>query len=85
MGPGMLGSIDCMHWGWSICSNVWHGQFMHGNQKVPTIILEVVASYDLWIRNEFFGPAGSNNDIKVLDLLSIFNDISLGKSYDVPF
>ena len=47
--PGMFGSIDCMHWQWEICPTAWKGQFTRGDQKVPTIILEAVASHDLWI------------------------------------
>ena len=45
--PGMFGSIDCMHWQWERCPNAWKGQFTRGDQKVPTIILEAVASHDL--------------------------------------
>jgi hypothetical protein len=48
------------------------GQFTRGDQKVPTIILEVVASHDLWIWHAFFGVACSNNDINVLQQLNIF-------------
>jgi hypothetical protein len=37
--PGMLGSIDCMHWIWWSCPMAWKGQFTsHG--KYPTMIIE---------------------------------------------
>ena len=46
---GMLGSIDCMHWEWKNCPASWKASFQKKLYKVPTIILEAVASYDLWI------------------------------------
>jgi hypothetical protein len=46
--PGMLGSTDCMHWTWKNCPTSWKGQYK-GHCKDPTIILESVASNDLWI------------------------------------
>ena len=73
--PGMLGSIDCMHWGWKNCPTVWKGQFARGDHKMPTIILEAVASYDLWIWHAFFGVPGTCNDINVLDRSPVFDDV----------
>nr|VDD00072.1 unnamed protein product [Brassica oleracea] len=46
--PGMIGSIDCMHWEWKNCPTAWKGQYSRGSGK-PTIVLEAVASFDLWI------------------------------------
>ncbi|GKD42470.1 ALP1-like protein [Tanacetum coccineum] len=72
---GMLGSIECMHWEWKNYPKEWHGQFARGDKKYPTIMLEAVASYDLWIWHAFFGVAGADNDITVLNNSSLFDDL----------
>nr|GEV68623.1 protein ALP1-like isoform X1 [Tanacetum cinerariifolium] len=72
---GMLGSIDCMHWEWKNCSVSWQGQYGRGDKKYPTIMLEAVASQDLWIWLAFYGIAGANNDINVLDNSPLFDDL----------
>ena len=64
--PGMLGSLYCMHWAWKNCPTTYHGMYT-GHVHRPTIVLEVVASYDLWIWHAFFSMPRSNNDINVLD------------------
>ncbi|KAI3731120.1 hypothetical protein L1987_62303 [Smallanthus sonchifolius] len=76
--PGMLGSIDCMHWEWENCPTAWRGQHQRGDHPRPTLMLEAVASNDLWIWHAFFGVAGSNNDINVLDQSPVFDDIENG-------
>ncbi|XP_023770588.2 uncharacterized protein LOC111919209 isoform X1 [Lactuca sativa] len=73
--PGMLGSIDCMHWPWKNCPVAWQGQYTRGDQGCPTSMLEAVASQDLWIWHAYFGVAGSNNDINVLNQSPLFNDV----------
>ena len=83
--PGMLGSIDCMHWQWKNCPVAWKCQFTRGDHGKPTIMLEAVASADLWIWHAFFGVAGSNNDINVLNQSPIFNDQLNGFAPDVHF
>ena len=51
--PGMLGSIDCMHWKWKNCSVAWKGQYSSYICE-PTIVLEAVTSLDLWMWYTFF-------------------------------
>nr|XP_023911884.1 uncharacterized protein LOC112023512 [Quercus suber] len=75
--PGMLGSIDYMHWKWKNCPSKWKGQYI-GHTHDPTIILEIVASYDLWIWHAFFGLPGSHNDINVLERSSVFSELAEG-------
>jgi transposon-encoded protein len=75
--PGMLGSVDCMHWQWKNCPAAWKGQYM-GRSGKASIILEAVASYDLHIWHAFFGTPGSCNDINVLDRSHLFDDLLNG-------
>ncbi|XP_057760075.1 uncharacterized protein LOC130980406 [Arachis stenosperma] len=56
-------------------NDAWKGMYMSGYRGVATIVLEVVASSDLWIWHAFFGVSGSNNDINVLDRSPVFDDI----------
>ncbi|XP_071700022.1 uncharacterized protein [Rutidosis leptorrhynchoides] len=72
---GMLGSLDCMHWAWKNCPYRFNGHYTRGDHGYPTIMLEAVASYDLWIWHAYFGPTGSNNDINVLNQSDLFNDL----------
>ncbi|XP_048601104.1 uncharacterized protein LOC125580545 isoform X1 [Brassica napus] len=81
---GMIGSIDCMHWEWKNCPTAWKGQYTRGSGK-PTIVLEAVASQDLWIWHAFFGLPGTLNDINVLDRSPVFDDILQGRAPKVKF
>ncbi|XP_071712599.1 uncharacterized protein [Rutidosis leptorrhynchoides] len=83
--PGMFGSIDCMHWAWAKCLVAWRGQFKRGNHSHPTIMLETIASYDNWIWHAYFGVAGTNNDINVLDSIDLFKSMINEDMPDVPF
>nr|GEW45652.1 protein ALP1-like isoform X1 [Tanacetum cinerariifolium] len=83
---GMLGSLDCTDWEWFGCPYAFKGQYVrrdHGSN--PFILLEAVASQDLWIWHAFFGIAGSNNDINVLYQSPLFNDLKTGRAPEIPF
>nr|GEV60950.1 hypothetical protein [Tanacetum cinerariifolium] len=57
------------------CPKAWHGQFASSDKSYPTIMLEAVASYDLWIWHAFSWVAGANNDLTVLNNSSLFDDL----------
>ncbi|XP_071687918.1 uncharacterized protein [Rutidosis leptorrhynchoides] len=82
---GMLGSIDCMHWEWKNCPVALKGQYTRGDYKKPTIMLEAVASYDLWIWHAFSGMTGSNNDINVLNQSPVFDALKNETAPSTPF
>ncbi|GAA0141625.1 hypothetical protein LIER_42668 [Lithospermum erythrorhizon] len=44
--PGMIGSVDCMHWQWKNCPKAWQGQFTSGHKGTTTFILEAVTRFD---------------------------------------
>uniref|UniRef100_A0A0D3CUZ2 Uncharacterized protein n=1 Tax=Brassica oleracea var. oleracea TaxID=109376 RepID=A0A0D3CUZ2_BRAOL len=82
--PGMVGSIDCMHWEWKNCPTAWKGMYSRGTGK-PTIVLEAVASSDLWIWHAFFGAPGTMNDLNILDRSPVFDEIINGNAQEVNF
>jgi hypothetical protein len=57
---------------------MYSGQF-----HVPTIILEVVASKDLWIWHAFFSLLGSHNDINILQRSPLFAKLCEGEAPEV--
>jgi hypothetical protein len=77
--PGMLGSLDCMHWKWKNCPKAYHGMYC-GKSHDPTIVLEAVASQDLWIWHAYFGLPGTLNDINVLQRSPLFARLASGDS-----
>ncbi|CAL8075610.1 unnamed protein product [Prunus armeniaca] len=82
--PGMIGSIDCMHWQWKNCPTVWQGDY--GNQKCQkSIILETVAGFDTWVWHSFFEVAGSQNDLNVLGQSPVFNDVLRGEALKITY
>ncbi|CAL8991248.1 unnamed protein product [Prunus brigantina] len=82
--PGMIGSIDCMHWQWKNCPSAWQGDY--GNRKgQKSIILEAVAGFDTWVWHAFFGVAGSQNDLNVLGQSPVFNDILRGECPSITY
>ncbi|CAL2271937.1 unnamed protein product [Prunus armeniaca] len=76
--PGMIGSINCMHWQWKNCPTALQGDY--GNRKgQKSIILEAVAGFDTWVWHAFFGVAGSQNDLNELGQSLVFNDVLRGQ------
>ncbi|XP_020255247.1 uncharacterized protein LOC109832226 [Asparagus officinalis] len=47
-----------------------------GRSGSPTIILEIVADYDLWIWYAYFGMSDTNNDINVLESSNLFFNLA---------
>jgi len=73
-----------MHWAWKNCPYEKQGQYK-GHVDKPTIILEAVASHNLWIWHAFFGMPGSHNDINVLHWSPLFENLAEGTAPQVNY
>ncbi|GKD24037.1 ALP1-like protein [Tanacetum coccineum] len=78
--------MELYDWPWENCPVAYKAQFSKGDHEPdPFILLEVIASNDLWIWHAIFGVSGMNNDVNVLRQSPNFNDLKSGKAPDVPF
>ena len=83
--PSMLGSLDCMHWRWNMCPYALAGQYTKGNIQHPTVVLEAVASQDLWFWHGYFGSPGSINDINILGNSPLLSHVLNGTAPDSSY
>ncbi|XP_076952516.1 uncharacterized protein LOC143626256 [Bidens hawaiensis] len=83
--PRMLGSLDYTHWAWEACPVAWQGQYDRGDHDGPTVILEVAASFDLWIWHAFFGMPCANDDIAVINESPLFDRLVNAVGPDTSF
>ncbi|XP_050150572.1 uncharacterized protein LOC126625553 [Malus sylvestris] len=77
--PGIIRSIDCMHWTWKNCPSAWQEAY-DDRKRAKNIILEAVASFDTWIWHAFSGVPRVQNDLNVIAQSPVFDELLQGKS-----
>ncbi|XP_026438707.1 uncharacterized protein LOC113337223 [Papaver somniferum] len=82
--PGMLGSLQYMHWKWDKCLSAKSGAYTTYKGS-ESIVLEAVMSYDLLFWHAFFGMLISNNNINVMNRSNVFRSLINGKAPPMNF
>ena len=62
---GLLGSLDCSHTYWKNCPKAWQGNYQ-GKEKRPSIVLESMCDYNMWLWHAHYGFPGTFNDLNIL-------------------
>eukprot|EP00804_Cyclotella_cryptica_P021926 CCRYP_000885-RA/>CCRYP_000885-RA protein AED:0.18 eAED:0.16 QI:0/-1/0/1/-1/1/1/0/182 len=81
---GCMGCLDVTKIHWGACPVAWKGQF-EGKEGFPTIGLEAVSDYNLWIWHNAFGFPGSLNDINVWDRSPLLESMLDGSHDEIDF
>jgi len=79
---GMIGSLDCTHTFWKNCPKAWQGSFK-GKESKPSIVMETVADYRLFLWHASYGYTGTTNDITVLSLSPLMSRLTDGSFEEV--
>jgi len=81
---GMLGPLDCMHVVWKNCPVTLQGAFT-GKEGCPTIVLEAMGDFNLWIWHAAFGFAGGLNDLNIWENSSLLDNMVSGAFSAINF
>jgi len=76
---GLLGSLDCSH-----CPIAHHGQYQ-GKEGRPTIVVEALADYNLYVWHAVFGYSGTLNDINIWDTSFLLRSLCNGSFSELDF
>ncbi|CAK8541778.1 unnamed protein product [Lathyrus sativus] len=75
--------IECLLQMGEACGFPW--QYVRGDHGKPTVMLEAIASQDLWISHAFFGVASSNNNTNAFNQFDVFNDVMQGRALEAHY
>ncbi|GKB29215.1 transcription elongation factor SPT6 [Tanacetum coccineum] len=76
--PGMLGSIDCMHWEWRNYLKAWHGQFGRAGANNDLIVLNNSPLFDDLLDGIDLVAPFECNEFAIVALLVSFFSIAHG-------
>ena len=62
---GLLGSLDCTHTYWKNCPKGWAGSYT-GKEGRPSLVLEAIADYQLFLWHIAYGFSGNLPDVTIL-------------------
>ena len=82
--PGMIDSIDYMHIGWNIFPIRWKCQIA-GKLGKPTIVMETVTDYDLYLWLCSIGVFGLYSDINIWDSILLYKTLINGSMDSIDF
>jgi hypothetical protein len=80
----MFSFIDCTHWPWKNCST-WQQDVFLAKDGLNIMVMEVIAKKDLLMWHCFTRILSSNNDINVIDKLSLLVNVLKRVKPDVSF
>jgi hypothetical protein len=63
----MIGSLDCTHTFWKNCPKAWQGSYK-GKESKPSIVMESIADYFLFLWHASYEYTGTLNDNTILHL-----------------
>jgi hypothetical protein len=79
---GMIGSLDCTHTFWKNCPKAWQGLYK-GKESKPSIVMESIADYFLFLWHASYRYTGTLNDNTILHLSPFMDRLLDGTFHEV--